>query len=159
MEVLNNEQQTDPSRHIVEENELVGNKEDVLDDDELRSRQVEFQVSDKRSAEQFEAAVFLAELRALSDNLQSVLRRQLVDDLEAERLDKMVMSVTSTLDNFKTYSNCVRQTLESVRDQMKNVSELVFKMVFHPALIGYGHELDEKRKSLCFSAVYFLLLR
>lgn len=106
---------------------------------------VEFEVPDRKEAEQFEAAAFLVELRSLSDCLQSVIRHQQVDDFEADRLNKMTSAVTGTLDNFKAYSNCVQRLLETIREQMKNVADLVFKMVLQPALAERG--LDHRGDS------------
>jgi len=110
----------------------------AVGNDDHDDAKVDFQVPDKRDAEQFEASAFLGELRTLSACLQVVLRHQLVDDLEADRLDKMVFTVTATLDNFKAYSACVQKLLETIRDQMKSVADLVYKMVLQPAMIGRG---------------------
>jgi hypothetical protein len=112
---------------------------------------VEFQIPDKKDAEEFEAAAFLNELRLLTDCLQSVLHCQLVDDLEAEKLNKMVLAVTGTLGNFKAYTTRVQTLLETIRDQMKSVGDLVFKMVLQPALAERG--LDH---SQCHFTTFFL---
>ncbi len=94
-----------------------------------RSSKASIPIIKKIDPEDFDSKTFLVSLAEVKESLQSDTFRTIDDNYPAEELNAMVTAITTVMENFKDYSLFTQRQMESVRDEMKDITTKMQKRI------------------------------